>query len=91
MGRRSRLELYFHVLDVINRGTYKPTQIMYKTNLSWASLHEIFETLKKSDFLRSEKEKGRKRYYITEKGKNALEYYMKSINDLAETETLSSI
>ncbi len=82
MVRRSRLEIYFDVLKAIDNGTNKPTRIMYKTNLCWASLLNVFDTLINSDFIRAEKMKSSKRYYITEKGRNALSYHLKSLEGL---------
>lgn len=84
MVRRSRLEIYFNVLEVIERGTNKPTRIMYRTNLSWITLHEIFESLINGGFLTEEKSKNSSRYYITEKGKRALSYHLKSLDGLVE-------
>ena len=77
MVRRSRLEIYFDVLETIEEGTHKPTRIMYETNLSWKSLCDVFENLLKSDFIREEKMGNSKRYYIFEKGRNALSYHLK--------------
>ena len=59
MVRRSRLEIYFDVLDVNDKGTAKPTRIMYETNLSWTSLCNVFETLINSDFIREQKRKNK--------------------------------
>jgi predicted transcriptional regulator len=84
MVRRSRLEIYFDVLEVINRGTHKPTRIMYKTNLSWTSLHEIFDTLLEGGFLQVDEQTKAKRYQITDKGKLALSYHLKSLEGLVE-------
>ena len=84
MVRRSRLEIFFDVLAVIERGTSKPTRVMYKTNLSWTSLHEVFETLITGGFIREENYKNSKRYFITEKGQNALSYHLKSLDGLIE-------
>ena len=84
MVRRSRLEIYFDILEVIGRDVIKPTQIMYKTNLSWITLQEMFETLTSGSFIRTEIEKGALRYYLTEKGQNALSYHLKSLEGLVE-------
>ena len=84
MTRRSRLEIYFDILDVIERGVTKPTQVMYNTNLSWATLQDIFETLIQGGFITEEMEKNAKRYLVTEKGRNALSYYLKSLNGLVD-------
>ena len=85
MGRRSRLEIYFEILEAILRGTEKPTRIMYKTNLSWITLQEIFEILMDGSFIEERMVKNAKRYYITEKGRSALAYHKRSLEGLIET------
>jgi predicted transcriptional regulator len=90
MTRRSRLEIYFDILEVIERGVTKPTQIMYKTNLSWATLQEIFEALIKGGFISEELTKNAKRYQVTDKGRNALSYYLKSLNGLVAVKQVFS-
>jgi len=90
MSRRSRLEIYFDILEVVERGVTKPTQIMYKTNLSWATLQEIFETLIKGGFIREEIKKNSKRYQVTDKGRNALSYYLKSLDGLVKAKQIFS-
>lgn len=84
MVRRSRLEIFFDVLAVIDRGVSKPTQIMYKTNLSWTSLHEVFETLIDGGFIWEEVFEKSKRYSITEKGRSALAYHLRSLEGLVQ-------
>ena len=84
MVRRSRLEIYFDILEVISRGTNKPTRIMYKTNLSWITLQDMFKILIEGSFIKEEKEKNSLRYYINEKGKNALSYHLKSLEGLVK-------
>jgi predicted transcriptional regulator len=86
MVRRSRLEIYFDVLKVIDNGTDKPTRIMYETNLSWTSVCSVFDALINSEFIRAEKKKTSTRYYITVKGKNALSYHMRSLEGLIQNE-----
>ena len=85
MVRRSRLEIYFDVLKVIDKGTDKPTRIMYETNLSWTSLCSVFDTLINSDFIREGKRKSSKRYHITEKGRKALSYHTKSVEGFIQS------
>ncbi len=88
MPKRSKLQIYFDVLEVVEDGVSKPTQIMYGTNLSWNTLNEVNEVLINSKFLRKEKTKTSKRFYITTKGKKALSYYMRSIEELVTTPQL---
>jgi predicted transcriptional regulator len=89
MIRRSRLEIYFDVLRVIDKGIDKPTKIMYKTNLSWITLQNIFETLIKGSFIKEEIKKNAKRYIVTDKGRNALAYYAKSLDGLQSQSIIS--
>lgn len=90
MFKRSRLQIYFEVLQVIDGGTIKPTQIMYKTNLSWNTLRKVFEVLIDSAFIvMEEKKKNSRRYYITEKGKRALTHYRRSIEELASISSMT--
>jgi predicted transcriptional regulator len=82
MVRRSKLEIFFDILNVVNNGVVKPTRIMYKTNLSWTPLQKALQTLLEGDFI-TEKQYGKtNRYYITEKGKRTLTYYKRSMNEL---------
>ncbi len=82
MIRRSRLETYFDVLKAIDNGTDILTRIMHEVNLSWISICNVFDSLIKGDFIRAHKKKRSTRYYITEKGKNALSYHLKSLEGL---------
>jgi predicted transcriptional regulator len=90
MVRRSRLEIYFDILEVISRGTDKPTQIMYRTNLSWTVLQDMFETLASGGFIREEDKINSKRYYVTEKGKSALSYHLRSLDGLVKADEIFS-
>ncbi|MDQ1281210.1 MAG: 45 protein [Thermoproteota archaeon] len=90
MVRRSRLEIYFDILAVVNKGIDKPTRIMYKTNLSWMVLQDIFITLIDSGFIKEETKMNTKRYYVTDKGKNALSYHLKSMDGLSKVEEIYS-
>jgi predicted transcriptional regulator len=83
--RRSILEIYFDVLKAIDKGTDKPTRIMFEANLSWSNLRRVFYTLIKGCFIREEKNDGVKRYHITEKERNALGYHVKSLEGLTQT------
>lgn len=90
MVHRSKLEIYFDVLAVVNRGIDKPTRIMYKTNLSWTVLQAAFKTLIDSGFLKEEMRMKSKRYCVTDKGKNALSYHLKSLDGLSKVDEIFS-
>lgn len=79
MVKRSRLEIYFAVLEVIQQGINKPTRIMYETNLSWITLHEIIKQLILCGLIRTTKKGKNNRYYITDKGSSALLYHNKAL------------
>ena len=77
--KRSKLELYLEVLDAIDKGTRKPTRIMYRTNLSWKPLMKILEYLQDQSLIKCEKKGSSTIYRITDKGKNALEYLSRAL------------
>ena len=76
--KRSRLEIYLDVLEVIKHQVDKPTRIMYSANLSWKPLQEILSTLINNGLIFEEKTKNSKRYTVTEKGIRALTYFKKT-------------
>ncbi len=84
MSRRSRLEMYFDILRVMDKGVEEPTRIMFKTNLSWVVLQDMFDTLISGQFVTEEIKggSGKRVYRVTEKGRNALSYYQKSLDGL---------
>jgi len=76
--KRSRLEIYLHVLKTIRLGINKPTNIMYKCNLSWIPLKEILNSLINQDLIMMIEKENRRTYGITEKGRNVLRYFEKA-------------
>ena len=50
------------VLQVVSQGIDRPTQIMYKANLSWMALQENLKSLVAKSFLREENMGPRRRY-----------------------------
>jgi len=68
-ARRSQLEICMDMLSAVKDGSERPTQIMYRANLSWLALQTHFKTLVESG--------NRKRYEITEKGRSVLMAYHK--------------
>jgi len=79
-SKRSRIEIYLDILQAIKRGTHKPTRIMYRTNLSWKPLMSILESMMEQGLVRAEEEGNRTTYWITEKGKSVLNYFMEAMN-----------
>ncbi len=79
MYKRSRLEIYFDILKVVEKGYAKPTEIIYKAYLSSTILKEALPILLTKGYIREESFKNSKRYRITAKGHNALFYHRKSL------------
>jgi predicted transcriptional regulator len=73
--KRSKLEIYLEILRTINEGENKPTRIMYRTNLSWIPLQQIFESMVAQELIKETALSIRKEYAITEKGKSVLHYF----------------
>jgi len=81
LSRRSRLDIYFNVLEAIGNGINVPTRIIYETNLSWEVGGDVFDALTRSGFIREEKEKNSVRFFLTKKGSNVLSYYLKAVEE----------
>lgn len=81
--KRSKLEIYLEVLETIMAGYSKPTNIMYKCNLSWITLKEILDSLTDKGLVTAIERNNRKLYLITEKGRSI-------VNRLEETYDLLS-
>ena len=84
-ARRSELEIKMDVLQVVSQGIDRPTQIMYKANLSWVALQENLKSLVGRTFLREENLGSRRRYEVTQSGFDILRTYQKVV------ETMGSI
>ena len=81
-SKRSKLELYLDILQVVKKGTCKPTRIMYKTNLSWKPLMRILNSLIEQGFIVAKDEMNHTFYEITEKGDNTLRYFKKAMESI---------
>ena len=76
-ARRSQLEICMDMLSAVKDGSERPTQIMYRANLSWLALQTHFKTLVEGGMLKWAESGNRKRYEITEKGRSVLMAYHK--------------
>ena len=79
-GRRSRLEIILNILSAVRDGVDKPTRIMYAANMSWRPSQRVLSSLMEQGLVevRVGSGKFRKRYVITEKGANVLDYFEKA-------------
>jgi predicted transcriptional regulator len=84
-SKRSKLEIYIDVLKTIRKGTYKPTRIMYRTNLSWKPLMKVLGSLTDQDLISVRDEGNHKFYEITEKGRNVLQYFSRAMESIKVT------
>ena len=82
-ARRSELEIKMDVLRVVSSGIDRPTQIMYKANLSWIALQSNLKSLVTSNFLREEDLGSRKRYELTQHGFEILGTYQKVVDAMS--------
>lgn len=80
--RRSRIETFFDVLCTIGSGNEKPTHIMYKANLSWTVMQLYTDSLIRKGLVVFEESDGKKRYRLTEKGKQIMKQYLSIKDDL---------
>jgi predicted transcriptional regulator len=80
--RRSELETKMDVLQVVSQGIDRPTQIMYKANLSWVALQDNLKSLVKGAFLREESLGSRRRYELTQTGYEILHTFQKVVETM---------
>ena|SRR2546426_1672311 len=74
-SRRSMLQIRMEILRVVMNGSGKPTQIMYKANLSWSVLQSQLRLFLQSDLLNATAYGSRRKYSITDKGIDLVKSY----------------
>jgi predicted transcriptional regulator len=93
MGRRSRFEIILNVLNVIQSGDFKPTRIMFESNLSWKICNEVLDSLIEQGLVeaidmektwRKRDKRTHTKYIITSKGQSVLRYFQ-NINTMMGT------
>ena len=92
-ARRSRLEIYIKVLELIHTGENRLTHIMYGSNTSRKTITSILDFLIKQELITEEidqstrnSKRTSKHYHITNKGIKTLGYFTKrsSVIELLE-------
>ena len=81
-GRRSLLQIKVDILRAVEGGYGKPTQIMYKANLSWNVLQTQLKSFLESGMLEVEAYGSRRRYLITPKGVEMVQSYQKVVKEI---------
>ena len=81
-GRRSLLQIKVDILKVVASGFGKPTQIMYRANLSWNVLQAQLKSFVGSGMLGVEEYGSRRRYLVTPKGLEMLDSYQKVVKEI---------
>jgi predicted transcriptional regulator len=91
LARRSQLEIRMDMLKVIKEGAEKPTQIMYKANLSWVALQTHLTQMIERGLLIWVTEGTRKRYELTLKGSSVMYAYRKILEEVGEDEVVDFV
>ena len=80
--RRSQLEIRLNILSAVRDGVDKPTRIMYAANMSWKPVQRILSHLVEQGLLEvrinTESRQSKRRYVLTDKGANVLDYFKKA-------------
>jgi len=80
--RRSKLEIILDILSAVMDGVDKPTRIMFAAKMSYRSTQRVLSRLVEQGFLEvrmnTKSRQSKKRYVITEKGANVLDYFEKA-------------
>ena len=80
--RRSVLELKIEILGAIADGACKQSQVIQRSNISWAMGQNFIRRLEMQGLVESKRNKGRKTFAITERGKRVLNSYVSMIKEL---------
>ena len=83
-SRRSLLQIRMEILRVVMNGSGKPTQIMYRANLSWTVLQSQLRAFVTSGLLTVVDYGSRRRYEITSRGVDMVKSYERVINEVLE-------
>ena len=81
-GRRSLLQNKVDILRAVEIGYGKPTQIMYRANLSWNVLQTQLRSFIESGLLEVQAYGSRRRYLITPKGSEMIDSYQKVVREI---------
>ncbi len=81
-GRRSLLQIKVDILKAVESGYGKPTQVMYRANLSWNVLQTQLKSFLESGMLRVEEYGSRRRYLITPKGSEMVDSYERVVKEI---------
>jgi predicted transcriptional regulator len=73
--RRSRLELNLDVLKAIYNGRQAPSRVVYAANLSYDRVMNCIEFLVEQHLVQRIAGISKKRYTITDRGKNVVNYF----------------
>jgi len=84
VGRRSLLQIKTDILKAVEDGYGKPTQIMYRANLSWNVLQAQLRSFVDSGMLQVEEYGSRRRYLVTPKGSEMLDSYQRVVRELLQ-------
>jgi predicted transcriptional regulator len=89
--RRSKLDLYFEILQAINMGNGRVTRIMREVNMGYKPLKEMLDSLQRQDIVEvldavHFKDKRTSVYYkLTRKGGNIYRYLRTALNNVNDT------
>ncbi len=70
------------ILNSVHEGAGKPTQIMYKANLSWVGLQEHLLGLSQSGLVREVQYGNRKKYELTDRAIELMLSYQKMVQEM---------
>ncbi len=70
------------ILRSIHEGAEKPTQIMYKANLSWVGLQEHLQGLLQSALIRDVQYGNRRKYELTDKAIALMMTYRSMVQEM---------
>ena len=75
-------ESFHRVYKLILEGEHKPTQLMYKANISWDVIKDLLALMIKKELITEYTFGKVRRYDITERGIRILSYYQNAVKEI---------
>jgi predicted transcriptional regulator len=83
--KRSKMEILIDILPAIARGNNKPTNIMYRSNLSWKRVSISLDILVNQGMLNKSISEDHANHNLTERGYAALMLYADFVSQFQES------
>ncbi|MFQ5970625.1 MAG: DUF4364 family protein [Nitrososphaerales archaeon] len=76
------MEIHMDIIMALTEEPKHPTKLMDTTNLTWTKFQQCLKELMKNGYVQEVEGLSRKRYAITQKGRDTLDKYRRFVKDM---------